>query len=74
MSHDSSEPKSIIEEIQDYEFEESYQDDFDDDDFEDDVYTDEGEIRHKFYATVRKETSIQDNQKDKSEDQTSDSE
>ncbi len=49
MSHDSSEPKSIIEEIENYEFEEEYQDDF-----EDDVYTDEGEIRHSFYTSVKK--------------------
>lgn len=47
MSHDSSEPRSIIDEMSFYEFEAEYEDDFSDDD---DVYTDEGEVR-KIYDT-----------------------
>lgn len=49
MSHDSSEPKSIIDEMSFYEFEAEYEDDFSDDD---DVYTDDGEIR-KIYDTPK---------------------
>ncbi len=49
MSHDSSEPKSIIDEMSFYEFEAEYEDDFSDDD---DVYTDEGELR-KIYDTPK---------------------
>ena len=48
MSHDSSEPKSIIDEMSFYEFEAEYEDDFSDDD---DVYTDDGELR-KIYDTT----------------------
>ena len=47
MSHDSSEPKSIIDEMSFYEFEAEYEDEFADDD---DVYTDDGELR-KIYDT-----------------------
>lgn len=47
MSHDSSEPKSIIDEMSFYEFESEYEDDFTDDD---DVYTDDGDLR-KIYDT-----------------------
>lgn len=49
MSHDSSEPKSIIDEMSFYEFEAEYEDDFSDDD---DVYTDDGELR-KIYDTPK---------------------
>ena len=45
MSHDSSEPKSLIDEIQMMEFEDDIEDDLDDD-----VYTDEGELKY-YYAT-----------------------
>ena len=40
MSHDSSEPKPIVEDIKNYEFDEEYAEDF-----EDDVYTDEGDLK-----------------------------
>jgi predicted PurR-regulated permease PerM len=56
MSHDSSEPKSIIEEMNLYEFEADYGDDFDDD--EDDVYTDDGELR-KIYDTDQNSTDAE---------------
>ena len=45
MSHDSSEPKSIIDEMSFYEFEAEYEDDFEQEEDEDDVYTDDGELR-----------------------------
>ena len=45
MSHDSSEPKSIIDEMSFYEFEAEYEDDFEEEEDEDDVYTDDGELR-----------------------------
>ena len=48
MSHDASEPKSLIDELSQYEFNEDYEDDF-----EDDVYTDDGELQ-KAYKTVDK--------------------
>ena len=53
MSHDSSEPKTLIDEIQHYEFEEEYADDYDD--LEDDVYTDDGEVKHSHYYNTIKE-------------------
>jgi predicted PurR-regulated permease PerM len=56
MSHDSSEPKSIIEEMNLYEFEADYGYDFDDD--EDDVYTDDGELR-KIYDTDQNSTDAE---------------
>ena len=48
MSHDASEPKSLIDELSQYKFNEDYEDDF-----EDDVYTDDGELQ-KAYKTVEK--------------------
>lgn len=47
MSHDSSEPKSLIEEMETIEFEEDIEDDLDDD-----VYTDEGELKHYYASNV----------------------
>ena len=55
MSHDSSEPKNLIDEIKQYEFEDDYADDYDD--LEDDVYTDDGEIRHKYYKNIKENIS-----------------
>lgn len=51
MSHDSSEPKSLIDEMAQYEFEKEYEDDF-----EDDVYTDEGELRGA-YRSIHTDTA-----------------
>lgn len=65
MSHDSSEPKSIIDEMSFYEFEADYEDDFDNDSYEDDVYTDEGEVR-KIYDTP--ESAAANDKTDSSED------
>lgn len=48
MSHDASEPKSLIDELSQYKFNEDNEDDF-----EDDVYTDDGELQ-KAYKTVEK--------------------
>ena len=62
MSHDSSEPKSIIDEMSFYEFEAEYEDDFSD---EDDVYTDDGELR-KIYDTPK--SAAADAQNDSSDD------
>ena len=50
MSHDSSEPKSLIDELSQYEFQEGYEDDF-----QDDVYTDEGELQKAYRPSFRKE-------------------
>ncbi|MBE6592781.1 MAG: AI-2E family transporter [Ruminococcaceae bacterium] len=49
MSHDSSEPKSLIEEMQMMDFEDDIGDDLDDD-----VYTDEGELKH-YYSSAQNE-------------------
>ena len=62
MSHDSSEPKSIIDEMSFYEFEAEYEDDFSDDD---DVYTDDGELR-KIYDTPK--SAAADAENDSSDD------
>lgn len=62
MSHDSSEPKSIIDEMSFYEFEVEYEDDFSDDD---DVYTDDGELR-KIYDTPK--SAAADAENDSSDD------
>ena len=62
MSHDSSEPKSIIDEMSFYEFEAEYEDDFSDDD---DVYTDDGELR-KIYDTPK--SAAADGKNDSSND------
>ena len=62
MSHDSSEPKSIIDEMSFYEFEAEYEDDFSD---EDDVYTDDGELR-KIYDTPK--SAAADAENDSSDD------
>lgn len=57
MSHDSSAPKPLSEDINNYEFEEEYADDF-----EDDVYTDDGELRDAYndvaYQRSRENTPI----------------
>lgn len=50
MSHDSSEPKSLIDELSQYEFDEGYKDDF-----EDDVYTDDGELQKAYRPSFKKE-------------------
>ena len=50
MSHDSSEPKSLIDELSQYEFDEGYEDDF-----EDDVYTDDGELQKAYRPSFKKE-------------------
>ena len=50
MSHDSSEPKSLIDELSQYQFEEDYEDDF-----EDDVYTDDGELQKAYRPSFKKE-------------------
>lgn len=50
MSHDSSEPKSLIDEMARYEFDEGYEDDF-----EDDVYTDDGELQKAYRSSSDKE-------------------
>jgi hypothetical protein len=50
MSHDSSEPKSLIDELSQYEFQEGYEDDF-----QDDVYTDDGELQKAYRPSFRKE-------------------
>ena len=50
MSPDSSEPKSLIDELSQYEFQEGYEDDF-----QDDVYTDEGELQKAYRPSFRKE-------------------
>ena len=50
MSHDSSEPKSLIDELSQYQFEEGYEDDF-----EDDVYTDDGELQKAYRPSFKKE-------------------
>ena len=50
MSHDSSEPKSLIDELSQYQFEEDYEDDF-----EDDVYTDDGELQKAYKPSFKKE-------------------
>ena len=60
MSHDSSEPKSIIEEIQDYQFEKDIQESFEDD-FEDEIYTDDGEVRAAYKDNTTKENSTDTN-------------
>lgn len=49
MSHDSSEPKSIAEDIKNYEFADDYADDF-----EDDVYTDDGELRQSYSVAYQR--------------------
>lgn len=46
MSHDSSEPKSLIEEMSQYEFDDGYEDDF-----EDDVYTDDGDLQKAYKSS-----------------------
>jgi predicted PurR-regulated permease PerM len=61
MSHDSSEPKSLIDEMAQYEFDEGYEDDF-----EDDVYTDDGELQkaYKNSSSANANTSEQQTEND----------
>jgi hypothetical protein len=61
MSHDSSEPKSLIDEMAQFEFDEGYEDDF-----EDDVYTDDGELQkaYKNSSSANAKTSEQQTEND----------
>ena len=69
MSHDSSEPKSLIDELSQYEFQEGYEDDF-----QDDVYTDEGELQKAYRPSFRKEDKKDTKSKANEENNTAPSE
>ena len=69
MSPDSSEPKSLIDELSQYEFQEGYEDDF-----QDDVYTDEGELQKAYRPSFRKEDKKDTKSKANEENNTAPSE
>jgi predicted PurR-regulated permease PerM len=69
MSHDSSEPKSLIDELSQYEFQEGYEDDF-----QDDVYTDDGELQKAYRPSFRKEDKKDTKSKANEENNTAPSE
>ena len=69
MSHDSSEPKSLIDEFSQYEFQEGYEDDF-----QDDVYTDDGELQKAHRPSFRKEDKKDTKSKENEENNTAPSE
>lgn len=63
MSHDSSEPKSLIEEMAQYDFDSDYTDDF-----EDDVYTDDGELQKAYQQTTPKQETVKGDSQDEKTD------
>ena len=69
MSPDSSEPKSLIDELSQYEFQEDYEDDF-----QDDVYTDDGELQKAYRPSFRKEDKKDTKSKANEENNTAPSE
>jgi hypothetical protein len=69
MSPDSSEPKSLIDELSQYEFQEGYEDDF-----QDDVYTDDGELQKAYRPSFRKEDKKDTKSKANEENNTTPSE